>query len=95
MKTFGKYIIREGERKMSKCSICGEIINKKVLCDNCERILRKNVPCFNCEDRHPKCHANCEKYKIWSEIRIKNREELYKKKLIEWGVCEIRKVRQK
>lgn len=31
-------------------------------------------PCYGCEERHPRCHADCERYREWAESRQKAHE---------------------
>lgn len=40
-------------------------------------------PCGGCQERHPGCHAECEKYKAFAEERHKARDETYRQKKIE------------
>lgn len=32
--------------------------------------MKNDNPCYHCPDRYAGCHANCDKYKQWSEQHI-------------------------
>ena len=34
-----------------------------------------NAPCLNCKDRHYKCHAECDAYKKFAELKRKENKE--------------------
>lgn len=44
---------------------------------------RDNVPCHRCEERHPGCHAECEKYKAYKERHNEQKEQIDREKRAE------------
>lgn len=72
---------------MSKCIICNdEVPEGKQICDACiDAPLYKN-PCKpDCEYRTITCHSECERYKIWSELRtLRNSIQYAQKQQFKW-----------
>lgn len=45
-------------------------------------MLSSSIPCRNCKDRKVGCHSTCERYKEFTEINEKRKEEIRQDKEI-------------
>ena len=62
--------------------------------------MRVKTPCYVCQERHPGCHAGCEKYKAWSEAHQTKKQKRYRafeaeRKLDDFIVDSARKLRKR
>lgn len=55
--------------------------------------MREENPCHHCTERTATCHADCERYHIWSAKHERERDERYEKRQQERAMDAMEKAR--
>lgn len=56
---------------------------------------KQKSPCYQCADRQLGCHSTCEKYLAFDKDNAKTREDIYKKREIEYRLNNRKEKRKK
>ena len=70
---------------MSKCAMCGRIVEGRYVCKSCEKKVKGNLsaednPCFQCDRRKGNCHTYCRDYIEWVKNRNAVKDIVYRQR---------------